>query len=98
MNITDAYNIALAAYSSQQIKEGHGYDTYGFVMGNADTELAWDSLSVTQQKSFEEFALENADLFDSFPSFHQNDADMEQREETIKGIKEKLYSTFLFIK
>lgn len=96
MDILDAYHIALAAYSSQQVSnEGHSSDIYDFL--NEETEPIWESLSNAQQTELEDFARKNVDLFDSFPSSYQNDEDMELREEVIETIQEKLSSTFSYI-
>lgn len=97
MNSTEAYNIALAAHTSYQVrKAGNSSDVYNYLEG--EDLSAYEKLTDAQKEKIQNFSIQNAALFDSFPSTFEHDEDIEQREETIDAIKEKLDATFLFIR
>lgn len=96
MEITDAYNIALAENSHQQMeKEGLPSDIYDFLTD--DLEDLWGNLSSEEKAAFENFASKNASLFEDFPEKHQTEEDMVEHQAAIKRIENRLYDELSFI-
>lgn len=90
MDITDAYQIALAANSHQKM-ENEGFPSSIYDYFNEEIEEIWEGLSETQQDAFKKFAVKNANLFEAFPEQHLTEEDMEERQYAIEKIEDRIY-------
>lgn len=100
MNISadEAYHLVSAIYFGRQTESESGVpsDLTDFLT-EENLSSVWDLLSKSRQNELEKFVTKNESLFNAFPENHQNDDDMEMREEAINVIQEQLQTSISFV-